>query len=142
VWRWRAAPLLLACAAASVVCASCPQMIPLYPTSRISGAQIEDLISLAKMRPGNSCVAFGEHQIQCNASDLQIWWFTQDGHPAHPAASRSQMLTNEKTGETCLVRDGYFAGAKRPFASWLESLKAHDKDTARQMRQPLQPPTL
>jgi hypothetical protein len=108
-------------------------MIPLYPSSRISAAQIEDLTALVKARPGTSCVAFGEYQLQCNAPDAEVWWLTEPGHPAHPAASRARILTNQHTGENCLVRDGYFAGKQqRPFTLWLRTLKSFDENAVKQ----------
>ena len=128
----------MSCAATSLR-ADCPQMIPLYPTSHISSAQIEDLTSLVKMRPESRCFPTGDQEVQCTASEPVIWWFTQDGHRAHPAVSRAQWLRNDRTGESCLVRDGYFTGSKRAFAKWLDDLKARDEQTVRQMRPPSPP---
>lgn len=42
---------------------------------------------------------------------------------------------NEQTHETCLVRDGYFAGAVRPFVDWMKALQGYDEATIRRFRE-------
>jgi hypothetical protein len=44
------------------------------------------------------------------------------------------MLLNQQTRETCLVRDGYFAGVEKSFADWMIELKHYDEQTIERFR--------
>ena len=122
-------------AALPVASASCPKPIPLYPSAKISTQQYQDLFDSVTLRPDTHCKVFGPQQLQCNSDSLgELWWFTRPGHPAHPAASRGQMMHNNQTQETCLIRDGYFAGTEAAFASWLGELKRYDEQTVARFR--------
>jgi hypothetical protein len=115
--------------------ATCPAAEPLYPSAKISTQQIQDLVASVKLRPGTHCKVFGPHQLQCNSDSLsELWWFTEPGHAAHPAASRGQILASVQARETCLLRDGYFAGSERPFARWMRELKRYDDETVARLR--------
>lgn len=39
------------------------------------------------------------------------------------------MVRDGQTGETCLLRDGYFAGEEASFAAWFSELKRYDEVT-------------
>jgi len=122
-------------AALSVAAASCPAPTALYPSPKISREQYQDLFDSVTRRPDTHCKVFGPQQLQCNSDSLpELWWFTRPGHPAHPAASRGQMMYNAQTRETCLMRDGYFAGPEAAFASWLGELKRYDEQTVARFR--------
>jgi hypothetical protein len=122
--------LSLLCAVASFASSTCPKPDPLYPHAKISRQQMDDLVASVKLRPGTHCKQFAPLQLQCNSDSLpEIWWFTESGHPAHPAASRGQIMRNVQTGQTCLIRDGYFAGQEPAFAEWMNELKQYDKQT-------------
>jgi hypothetical protein len=120
--------LILTVLATTTALADCPSPQPLFPGGKVSDQQLQDLIASVKLRPGTHCKPFGPMQIQCNSDSLpELWWFTEAGHPAHPAASRGQLMYNEQTREACLVRDGYFAGQESAFVDWLAELKRYDE---------------
>jgi hypothetical protein len=106
----------------------CPKPAPLYPQAKISSDQLQKLRVAVEHRPGTACAENGPKAIRCSSlSSNEIWWFTKPGHPAHPAASRGQVMTDTSTRETCLVRDMYFAGDEQAAAGWLKALKDYDE---------------
>jgi hypothetical protein len=108
----------------------CPTLTPLFPAPHVTAQQLNDLLVRLRGRAGFSCRQFGPHQLSCGSDDSQeLWWLTEVGHPAHPAVSRGQMLTDTDTQDTCLVRDGYFAGAEELFSQWFSELKRYDEKT-------------
>jgi hypothetical protein len=119
----------------SLCTAVCPVPAPLYPTAKISADQYQSLLVSLKSHSGFRCDKFGPHQLRCGSDDVpEIWWLTEPGHPAHPAASRGQMLFDPTTGETCLVREAYYAGAEAPFAAWMKALKNFDELTIQRFK--------
>jgi hypothetical protein len=109
--------------------------MPLYPDAKISTEQFQNLLVSLKSRSGFRCDTFGPQQLRCGSDNTpEIWWLTEAGHPAHPAVSRGQTLLDSKSGETCLVRDGYFAGAEAPFAAWMKELKKFDELTVQRLK--------
>ena len=117
---------------------ACQELPPLFPSPHISAQQLADLLAEVKGRPGVECRPFGPHQVMCGSnSSHELWWLTEEGHPAHPAASRGRMETNAATQETCLVRDGYFAGPEEAFAQWFRELKRYDEKTIESFRSQL-----
>ena len=126
----RVAVLVALVGGCAVASANCPSLPPLFPSAHITEQQLGDLLVQIKTRPGFSCRAFGPYQIICGSDGShELWWLTEPGHPAHPAFSRGQMATNPDTRETCLLRDGYFAGPEEPFAQWFRELKRYDEQT-------------
>jgi hypothetical protein len=120
---------------AVVADATCPELTHLFPTPHISLQQFTELRAAVLSRPGNSCRPFGPNQLECGSdSSRELWWFTDAGHPAHPAASRGQIMTERESSLTCLVRDGYFAGEESPFAAWMRTLRKYDDDTIASFR--------
>ena len=118
----------------SLCTAACPSPTPLYPNAKISADQYQSLVASLKSRSGFRCDKFGPHQLRCGSDDVaEIWWLTEPDHPAHPAVSRGQMLL-DPTGETCLVRDGYYAGLEAPFATWIKELKNFDELTIQRFK--------
>ena len=114
--------------------ADCPVPAPLYSNAKISADQYQSLIASLKSHSSFRCDKFGPHQLRCGSDDVpEIWWLTEPGHLAHPAVSRGQMLLGP-TGETCLVRDGYYAGAEAPFAAWMKELKNFDELTVKRFK--------
>jgi hypothetical protein len=119
----------------SICRAACPTPEPVYPTPKVSAQQIADLVASIKRRPGMRCAGFGARAVRCSSDGSpEIWWFTESGHRAHPAASRGQMAREARTGETCLLRDGYFAGEEVPFAAWFNELKRYDEATLQRFK--------
>jgi hypothetical protein len=117
------------------LCSACPAPTPLYPEAKVSVEQFQSLVASLKGRPGFRCDNFGPSQLRCGSDDNpEIWWVTTPGHPAHPAVSRGQILPDSKTHETCLVRDGYYAGAEAPFAAWIKELKQFDELTVQRFK--------
>jgi len=105
--------------------------------TRTQGFQRISTKSLVASLTGHSgfrCDTFGPQQLRCGSEHVpEIWWLTRSGHPAHPAVSRGLMLLGT-TGETCLVRDGYYAGTEAPFAAWMKELKNFDELTVKRLK--------
>ena len=107
---------------------TCPSAESLYSSPKVSTQQLLDLMTSVKLRPGTHCRNFAPKEVQCNSDSLpELWWFTEPGHPAYPSASRGQILYNKALRQTCLIRDGYFAGQEAPFADWMMALKKYDE---------------
>jgi hypothetical protein len=119
----------------SISASECPSSAPLYPGPKISLEQYRSLTASLKGLSGFKCDQFGPKQLRCGSDSApEIWWLTEIGHPAYPAVSRGEMLTDPKTRETCLVRDGYYAGAEEPFAEWMHELKRFDELTSQRFK--------
>jgi len=127
--------LVAAVAGSSLAAAACPTLPPLFPNPHVSVQQLGDLLTEVRSRPGFSCRPFGPYQVLCGSDGShELWWLTEAGHPAHPAASRGQIVTSADTRETCLLRDGYFAGPEEPFSQWFRELKHYDEQTVETFR--------
>jgi len=131
----RAVVIVALSSGSAVAAAACPTLPPLFSTPHVNENQLSALVVEVKDRPGFSCKSFGPNQILCGSDgNHELWWLTESGHPAHPALSRGQMVTNPETRETCLLRDGYFAGPEEPFKRWFHELKQYDEQTIRTFR--------
>jgi hypothetical protein len=113
--------------------AQCPDIPAKFPTAHVSETQMRELVTAVSKPPDFHCRPFGPHQLQCDSNTVpEIWILTEPGHPAHPAASRGELLTNGHM--TCIVRDGYFAGDERAFADWLNDLERYDEQAIARTR--------
>jgi len=105
---------------------ACPDPQPLFPSAHVSAGQLQALYTAVSSPKDSHCKPFQPGSVQCISDSVpEVWIFTELGNPAHPAASRGQILMNGVV--TCIVRDGYFGGDEKAFHAWLASLQEWDK---------------
>ena len=117
--------------ASSVLAADC-QTVPKYAEPHVSGIVIQKWLGEIQGSKEVECRKLGGNVLQC-FKDVEIWLFTELGHPAHPAMSHAALI--DCNVQTYISRNGYYAGNQKAFDTWFSELKKYDEDTIRRFRQ-------
>lgn len=130
--------LMVTCFAATITISSHAQSYepdePRFATAQIS---MDEWLSYRSEVQGFAhvmCRSDPSHQLICDSlSQRTIWVFTLDGHAAHPAVSRGQMVVAE--GAVGIARSGHFVSSREEFERWFGQFQELDERQVVEWRQ-------
>jgi hypothetical protein len=104
-----------------------------FPSARITVEEWREFELDVESKAAIECRELAANQRQCDSvTEMTIWIFTREGHPAHPAVSRGTIIV--APGKIGIDRTGHFAGDPNAFDAWMAALHQFDQQQLDQWR--------
>jgi hypothetical protein len=107
-----------------------------FPDARITVEQLKAYQATVEAQTGVACEDIWAQQRACDNKETRtIWIFTLQGHAAHPAFSRADLITPPLS--IGIARFSHYAGDESAFQKWVAEFRVLDERQVQQFKQML-----